>query len=107
MYDPLNALRLPGRLDGKCIAALLGFAEHDLPVLTRAGLIRPLADPEPNAPKWYCRDEILAKAADPAWLARATRAVSQNWRRRNARRSTNALAQYSTPNRTGKSCKIA
>ena len=40
--DCLNVLRLPGRVDGRQAASILGFQPHDIPVLMAAKLLQPL-----------------------------------------------------------------
>ena len=76
---------LPARLDVAATAKLLGFAEHDIPVLMRAGKLPPLGDPAPNAPKWFGAVELMRLSADPEWLHRATREVAKYWRSKRER----------------------
>jgi hypothetical protein len=85
----LTCVRLPARLDVQQTAQLLGFMEHDIPVLIRARLLRPLGNPEPNAHKYFSGAEIEALVRDRNWLDRATKAVSQNWKEKNNRRHQN------------------
>jgi hypothetical protein len=56
----LNLLRLPARLHVGQVAELLGFADHDIPVLVRHGALSPLGKPQPNAQKWFAAAEIEA-----------------------------------------------
>jgi hypothetical protein len=49
----LNCRRLPGRLNTTEAAVLLGFQEHDIPVLIAGKLLTPLGRPAPNAPKYF------------------------------------------------------
>jgi hypothetical protein len=51
----LNCRRLPCRLKAEKAAALIGCLPHDIPILTRAGLMKPLGFPAAN-----CR-EILQR----------------------------------------------
>jgi len=74
------AKNLSARLDVKATAKLLGFAEHDIPILMRAGKLKPLGDPAPNAPKWFAAIEIIQLAFDVDWLNKATKEVSKYWR---------------------------
>ena len=76
---------LPARLDTAATARLLGFAEHDIQVLLRAGKLTPLGDPAPNAPKWFAAVELIRLAADWEWLSRASREVSKYWRHKRER----------------------
>jgi hypothetical protein len=73
------------RLDAAATARLLGFAEHHIQVLLRAGKLTPLGDPAPNAPKWFAATELIRLAADRDWLSRASREVSKYWRHKRER----------------------
>ncbi len=86
----LNSVRLPARLDAAQTAALLGFADHDIPVLVSSGLIRALANPSPGSPRFFAACEIQKLTEDPEFLARATRVMTKHWRSKNARRSAQA-----------------
>jgi hypothetical protein len=76
---------LPARLDAISTAKLLGFAEHDIQVLLRAGKLRPLGKPARNAPKWFAAIELIRLAVDAEWLSQASREVSEYWRRKRER----------------------
>ena len=76
---------LPARLDVGATAKLLGFAEHDIPVLVAAGRLTPLGDPAPNAPKWFAAVEVIQLAADREWLHKATKEISRHWRDKRGR----------------------
>jgi hypothetical protein len=71
---------LPARLDVAATAKLLGFAEHDIQVLTSVGKLTPLGDPAPNAPKWFAAVEMIRLATDQDWLHKATKEISKHWR---------------------------
>ena len=88
---------LPARLDSGQTAKLLGFAEHDIPTLTACGLLKPLGEPAPNAPKYFCALEVLELAADRAWLNRATRAVAKYWKKKRDRRDGCAGNESQSP----------
>jgi hypothetical protein len=77
---------LPGRLNTSQAALLLGFQEHDLAPLVMAKLLVPLGRPAPNAPKYFAAVEILARATDPQWLAKATMALAKHWQLKNQRK---------------------
>jgi len=77
--------RWPGRLDVVATAKLLGFAEHDIPILIAAGLLKPLGDPAANAPKWFAGVEVFRLP---------TRAVARHWRHK---RSHQSAKQASAP----------
>jgi len=76
------ARNLPGRLDVASTSRLLGFAEHDIPILISWGKLVPLGDPAPNAPKWFCAIEVIQLATDREWLSKATREIGKYWRHR-------------------------
>jgi len=88
MNEPhiLSTLRRPARFDAAMTARELGFQDHDIPLLIRAGLLKPLGNPAPNAPKFFPRCEIDQKAADVKWLDKATRVISDHWRQKNQKR---------------------
>ena len=71
------------RLNSAQTAKLLGFADHDLPVLVATGLLKPLGNPMPNAPKHFALVEILGHAAERDWLNRATKTLSKHWQKKN------------------------
>jgi hypothetical protein len=83
--DILKLPRLPGRINAEQTAALLGFQMHDIPVLVAAKLILPLGNPSPAAPKWFSSIEIENLRLDSKFLAKATKIISANWRRKNHR----------------------
>ena len=77
---------LPARIDVTQTAKLLGFAEHDIPVLMAARKLIPLGDPAPNAPKWFAAIEVIQLATDKEWLHKASKEVSKYWRYKRERR---------------------
>lgn len=79
----LNGRRLPARLNTAEVAVVLGFQDHDIPVLVAARLLTPLGRPAPNAPKYFASVEIVACADDREWLSTATRAIAKHWLRKN------------------------
>jgi hypothetical protein len=88
----LNCRRLPARLNTTETSVLLGVQEHDIPALIAARLLLPLGKPAPNAPKYFAAVEIVERAADPGWLAEATKALAKHWQRKNQRKFDHALA---------------
>jgi len=59
----LDRLRLPARLDSAQAAELLGFQEHDVPVLVRAKLLHYLGkDLSPNSRKFFSSAELQGLA---------------------------------------------
>jgi hypothetical protein len=61
---------------------LLGFAEHDIPILVKAKLLSPLGKPQANAVKYFARVDVEELALDTKWLTRATAALYEHWHRR-------------------------
>lgn len=75
--------RLPARLDVNQAADILGFLPHEIVVLLKVGLLKPLGKPAQNGHKFFCTSEISALAENREWLDKATRAVARHWRDRN------------------------
>jgi hypothetical protein len=85
----LHMPRLPARLRAEETAPLLGFEPHDLPVLVRARLLKPLGDPTPHSVKYYAACEIRDLAEDVEWLSKATKKIAEHWASQNkTRRAT-------------------
>jgi hypothetical protein len=83
----LSLFRLPGRLDARQTACLLGFQPHDIPVLITSKLLQPLGKPVPNAPKYFATCVIEELRVNPDWLDKASRAISRHWQMRNERQA--------------------
>jgi hypothetical protein len=79
----LNIRRIPARIDSRTTAAILGFQEHDIPVLVSAGLLSPLGKPVQNATKYFAAFEIESLAQDYKWLWKATQAAYDHWKNKN------------------------
>lgn len=75
--------RLPARLDVGQVSEILGFLPHEIPVLLKAGLLKPLGKPAPNGHKFFSSAEVSALSENREWLDKATRAVAKHWRDRN------------------------
>ena len=75
--------RLPARLDVNQAAEILGFLPHEISVLLKAGLLKPLGKPAANGHKFFCAVEISALSENREWLDKATRAVAKCWKDRN------------------------
>jgi len=91
---------LPARLDVAETARLLGFAEHDIPILMASGKLKPLGDPAPNAPKWFAAIEIIRLAVDQDWLHKATREVTKYWRHKREKHTGSRPIQHNCSNET-------
>jgi len=98
-----SIINLPSGLSGARqdvigTAKILGVREHDIATLVRGRLLKPLGNPTANAPKYFATCELLRLANDVAWLDRATRAISQHWKNKNAGRSSARFNQTSGSN---------
>ena len=84
--DFLSLVTPPARLGINETAWLLGFNEHDIPVLVSAGLLKPLGRPTPTGSKYFATVELQALRTDTRWLAKASDAIVNYWRGKNATR---------------------
>jgi hypothetical protein len=84
--------RCPARLTVEQAAWALGCQVHDMPVLVSCGLLKPLGNPQPNATKFFCTTEVLELAKDRSWLVKVTKAISENWRKKNARKKGRSIS---------------
>lgn len=86
--DFLSVMRLPpARLDVQETAWYLGLAAHDVPVLVTAGLLKPLGRPPANGAKYFATGTLAELHEDVEWLARASDAIVEHWRFKNARKT--------------------
>jgi hypothetical protein len=79
-------LKIPARIDAAQTCKLLGMAEHDIPILVGARLLKTLGEPAPNATKWFSAMEIILLASDREWLDNATKKLSNHWLKKRQRR---------------------
>ena len=75
--------RLPARLDVRQAGDVLGFLPHEISVLVKAGMLKPLGKPAANGHKFFCAVEVAALSENREWLDKATRAVARHWKDRN------------------------
>ena len=89
-------------LTARQTAALLdGGGEQTIPILVRAGLLKPLGDPSPNASKYFGALEVLALLEDAEKLSPMRREIYEHWQANNLSRSKDCLprkAQLQEPN---------
>jgi hypothetical protein len=85
--DFLNLANLPARLSLTEAAWFLGFGSHDIPVLIAAGLLKPLGHPPASGSKFFSSVELQELRADVRWLAKASDATVNFWRKKNEGRS--------------------
>ncbi len=79
----LSLIVAPARLNMEETAWYLGFAAHDVPILVQAGLLKPLGRPPKQGTKYFASSSIQALRADLKWLAKASDAIVEHWRRKN------------------------
>ena len=84
----LSLARAPARLTAQEAAWFLGFSEKEISVLVGAGLLKPLGHPRPNGVKYFASVNLDQLRKDQKWLARASDAILQFWRRKNGRRDS-------------------
>lgn len=80
----LNLRRLPAMLNAAQAAVLLGLAEQDIPVIVRAGFLKPLGNPPSNAVKSFSAVQVLELAGESAILNKIRSEVYAYWRNKNA-----------------------
>ena len=85
--DLLSLRRLPSRLGVVDAAILLNISEHVVPILVRAGLLKPLGHPPPNAVKYFRAVELLDCASDRKWLSQMCDVIYQHWQKINLDRA--------------------
>jgi hypothetical protein len=68
------------------VARALGIATHNIPLLVRAGLLKPMGHPQRYCVKKFSRDALARNIADEAWLEKAAAAIHRHWRNKNARK---------------------
>ena len=83
----LNLRRLPAMLNMAQTAALIGLAEHDIPVLVHAGLLQPLGNPPANAVKHFATLQVMELAGEITQLGKIRNAVYEHWRTKNAHKT--------------------
>jgi len=79
---------VPARLDATQAAWFLGFEPHEVPLLIAAELLKPLGHPARNSTKYFAAESLEQLRHDEKWLARASDAIRDYWRKRNARKRT-------------------
>ena len=53
--------KIPGRVHAEDAARILGFSDHDIPVLVRHKMLTPLGDPSVKSTKYFAAVEIFTK----------------------------------------------
>lgn len=91
----LNLANPPGRLSITETAWFLGFTEHDVSLLVSAGLLKPLGHPPASGSKYFATIEMQALRNDARWLAKASDATVNYWKKKNAGRARESLKPVS------------
>jgi hypothetical protein len=89
----LNMTARPERLTLDQTAWVLGFVEHEIPILIARGLLKPLGHPAHNGQKFFLSATIEDLRHDEKWFHKATDAVQEYWRNKNKRRIATRGAQ--------------
>jgi hypothetical protein len=84
--DLLSLRHLPARLGIQEAAWYLGFGENDIPVLVSSGLLKPLGKPTATGSKYFATVDLQNLRDDSRWLAKASDAIVNHWRSKNASR---------------------
>ena len=82
-YQFLTLRIPPARMNAEETAWYLGFMPHDIPVLIRSKLLKPLGNPAPNGNKYFSELDLRELRADPAWLQKASSTIVRFWKTRN------------------------
>jgi len=82
----LNLPQLPIRLNAQEAGWYLGFKLHEITILVGARLLVPLGHPPANTPKFFSTERLAALRNDDRWPEKATDAITNYWRRKNAQK---------------------
>ena len=100
----LNWKLTPARLNATQAAWFLGFEADEITILVGAGLLKPLGHPARNSGKLFATEILQQLWHDEKWLGKATDAIAEYWKQRNARKKT---ASPPRPNGNGKHRRVA
>lgn len=89
----------PARLNATQAAWFLGFEPHEITILIAAGCLRPLGHPARNAIKFFATETLEQLRHDEKWLAKASDAIWNYWRERNARKHSGTVHEAGIPSR--------
>ena len=76
---------MPGRLNPSEAGWRLGFEPHDIPILIRVRLLKPLGRPPACSVKYFASIEIEELKRSARWLAKASDALRHHWKPKNER----------------------
>jgi len=95
----LQVLRLPARLTIEEAGVLLGFHPDSIYFLVDSGILRPLGETE-HVQLMFATIYVRRLCSDEKWLAKATSAVRQHHRTRNAAQRKRRMQQTECPQAT-------
>lgn len=81
----------PARLTMTETSWLLGFTEQDITVLVAVGLLKPLGHPPQSGSKYFASADLQALRDNTRWLAKASDAIVNYWKEKNAGRTGQRL----------------
>ena len=90
----LSLVTPPARLGIDETAWLMGFNEHDIPVLVSVGLLKPLGRPSSTGSKYFAAVELQTLRSDTRWLAKASDAIVNYWRSKNSGRKHHRIERH-------------
>jgi hypothetical protein len=83
----LKLATAPARLNAEEAAWYLGFSPHEIPILVAKGLLKPLGHPPSSGTKYFAAATLEDLRRDVKWLARASDAIVEYWKFKNARKT--------------------
>ena len=83
----LKLATAPARLSAEETAWYLGFSPHEIPILVAKGLLKPLGHPPASGTKYFAATTLVELRGDVKWLARASDAIVEYWKFKNARKT--------------------
>ncbi len=83
-------------VDAERAARFLGWPPYFMPLLARAGHLKPLGKPAQNARKWYAMVELERVSQDSAWLDKAIRIVDRLVREANGKQKNKAVSELTS-----------
>ena len=92
----LNLKTHPERLTAEQAAWMLGFSNHEIPILIAKNLLKPLGHPAQNGPKFFLMAAMKDLERDEKWHGKATDAVSEYWRYKNGRKQDSTDTRQSS-----------
>ena len=86
MTDLRYITEMRARVTIEDVARIFSISGDGVSALIRAGLLRPLGNPAPNAPKYFAAVTILRLTQDEQFLDRMSRCLQRHWKQHNQRK---------------------